>query len=194
MSAHLIGNGGLGHAIEARYRVDGYPGFLGLQVVQVFYGTPTDSDPPGLYEFDLGGQLFRGYVDGGRKSRNALQNADAERIAGEPYHYSENQLHVQQNYDFNSQTGVGSIKVYDVPMGMRIHDEGYFETAIVAIPQQGPDQIVIALRWGWVLKGMVYKPAHNQSLYKYEPLVSTNVSPVFRDILNDNYHDYVIGI
>src|SRR6266849_6825282 len=194
MSAHLIGNGGLGHAIEARYRVDGYPGFLGLQGVPVFYGTPTDSDPPGLYEFDLGGQLFRGYVDGGRKSRNALQNADAERIAGEPYHYSENQLHVQQNYDFNSQTGVGSIKVYDVPMGMRIHDEGYFETAIVAIPQQGPDQIVIALRWGWVLKGMVYKPAHNQSLYKYEPLVSTNVSPVFRDILNDNYHDYVIGI
>ncbi len=192
MPAQLVGNGGLGHAIDARYRVDGYPGYRGLQIVQVFYGTPTESDPPGLYEFDLGGQPFRGYVDGGRKSRNALQGADTERIAGKPYYYTEQKLQLPQNCDFNPQTGVGSINVYDVPMGMRIHDEGYFETAIVAIPQQGSDQLVIALRWGWMLKGIVYKPAHDELVPEYKPLVSTNVSQIFRDIVHDNYDDYEI--
>jgi len=48
MPATLIGNGSLGHAIEARYRVTGYVGFQGLQVVQVFYGTPADGDTMGI--------------------------------------------------------------------------------------------------------------------------------------------------
>ena len=87
----------------------------------MFYGTPAEGDPDGLYEFELDGQLFRGYVDGGRKSRNALQEADAERIAGKPYYYTEQKLRLQQNYDFDPHSGRGSIKVYDVPMGMRIH-------------------------------------------------------------------------
>src|SRR5437867_10924815 len=111
MPAHLVGNGGLGHAIEARYRVDGCSGFAGLQVVQVFYGTRTDTDPPGLFECQIGGITYRGFVDGGCKSRNALLADDQERVPGRPYYWAENVLALPQNYDFDPTTGVGTIKV-----------------------------------------------------------------------------------
>src|SRR6266516_8218811 len=101
MPATLIGNGSLGHAIEARYRVTGYVGFQGLQVVQVFYGTPADGDPMGIYEFNRGDKRFRGYVDGGYKSRTALQNQVDGHVRGKPYYYREPDLELQQNCDWD---------------------------------------------------------------------------------------------
>lgn len=191
MPATLMGNGGLGHALEARYRVAGYVGFKGLQVVQVFYGTPADGDPVGIYEFDLGGKKFRGYVDGGYKSRNALQNQIDGHVPGKPYYYRVQELELEQNYDWDPVTGTGSIMVYDRPMGLRIHDEGYFETAVVAVPNDGtPDEVVHVLRWGWMMNGMVYKPTPEVIPAVYKAIESTTVSETFRQIITDNYADY----
>jgi hypothetical protein len=189
--AFLIGNGGLGHAIDARYVVTGYPGFRGLQIVQVFYGTPTPGDPDGLYEFRFNGRIYRGFVDGGHKSRNVLQAADQEHVPNRPYYWRQDSLAFPNNYGFDATTGHGQIAVYDVPMGMRIHDAGYFETAIVAVPAtNAPDEVVHVLRWGWTNNGMTYQPAPETPAADYAPLASGTVSQIVRDIVRDNYPAY----
>lgn len=191
MPAILQGNGGLGHTLDAIYRVEGYAGCRGLQVVQIFYGTPAQGDPDGLYAFTLAGKSYRGYVDGGRRSRNVLQDADREHFPGKPYYYSAEQLAQTPRYGFDQDAGRGTIPVYDRPMGMRLHDEGYFETAIVAVGQDdGPDSVVLAVRWGWIMGGMIYRPAPDTFSASYQPLTSATVSQAFRDILADNYPGY----
>jgi len=188
--ATLVGNGGLGHAIDARYRIDGYKGYKGLQVVQIFFGTPSESDPPGLFEFKVGGITYRGFVDGGNKSRNALQGHDKERVPEKPYYWAEEVLAKPQNYDFDPIAGVGTIKVYDIPMGLHIYDAGYFESAIMALPKTGPDELVITIRWGWCVRGMMYRADPNTASTEYKPVVSEAASDTFRNILKDNYPNY----
>ncbi len=74
---------------------------------------------------------------------------------------------------------------------LRIHEEGYFETAVVAVPVGGaPDELVQVLRWGWIMHGMIYKPTPNVTPAAYNPIEATTVSETFRQIVNDNYPDY----
>ena len=58
------------------------------------------------------------------------------------------------------------------------------------MPNEGPDQVVLALRWGWTSGGIVYMPERGEMVVEYRPLTSDNVTQMFRDIVRDNYPDY----
>jgi hypothetical protein len=92
---------------------------------------------------------------------------------------------------FTPERGVGMIRFFDGPNGLRLRERAYFETAIVGLPAGGgPDKLLLTLKWGWDENGRRYSPEPGVHPDKYEPLESLQVSDTFQAILQDNYPDY----
>ncbi len=129
----------------------------GLEAIQVFWGTPrTDGVVVGKKSVTRHGKTWHTFVDGGLNSPGgAVYN-------GFPFYMGRSDL--PATYGYNAAQGsAGStsgcdITVTDTPGAVRIHDEAYFETAIMCLGAgSGLDTVLDVFKWGFTAKGTKYK-------------------------------------
>jgi hypothetical protein len=180
--------GGLMNGIDIKYRIEDLKGCTGVQIVQVLYASPLAGEDE-LFHIEVGGTMYVGFVDPGVKSPNCAIGHEPERVPGMPYYYSWDDL--RRHLTFTPERGVGMIRFFDGPNGLRLRERAYFETAIVGLPAGGgPDKLLKTLKWGWDESGRRYSPEPGAHPEKYEPLESLQVSKTFQTILQDNYPNY----
>lgn len=142
-----VASGGFkGNVLDATFNVMNVKAD-GLQVVQVFYGTPSPSGRVFGNIVTLSGGKYDAFVDGGKNSPYVTLSGNQPAAAGKPYYLASSEVASQVSWNGNS----GTLRVYDRPNAMVNFDQSRFETAIVAINYNGTGQDLVlgAFTWGW---------------------------------------------
>jgi hypothetical protein len=132
----------------------------GLEAIQVFWGTRrTDSVQVGKHTtvFPPLATTYDTFVDGGKNSPGgAVYSGD------HPYYMGRADLPAKYGY-IPAQKSAGTfsgctINVKDAPGAVSLHDQAYFETAIVCLnfDGTGTDKVQDAFKWGFTGKGASY--------------------------------------
>lgn len=135
----------------------------GLEAIQVFWGTRrTDGVQVGTHQTTLpsSAHTFDSFVDGGRNSPGgAVYSGD------HPYYVGRADLPASYGYN-PAQGSAGSysgcvLNISDTPGAATLHDEAYFETAIVCLNYQGrgTDKMLESFKWGFINLGTTNKPS-----------------------------------
>src|SRR5207302_6010596 len=133
-----------------------------LEGVQVFGGTRrTDGVQVGTFTtvFPPLAAVYDSFVDGGRNSPGgAVYSGD------HPYYIGRPDLPARYGY-VGGQGSAGTVagcvaNPVDVPAAATLHDQAFFETAIVCLNYKGSgsDKLLESFKWGFVDRGATYKP------------------------------------
>ncbi len=133
----------------------------GLEAIQVFWGTrridgvqvgtTTTVFPPLAATYDT-------FVDGGIQSPGG-----AVYSGNHPYYIGRPDLPASYGY-IGGAGSAGKVRgctanPRDLPGAARLHDEAFFETAIVCLKHRGGnDRLLDSWKWGFVGRGTTYKP------------------------------------
>lgn len=187
-------SGGLaGLTLDVTFSVSDTPA-ASLQAIQTFMGTRrTDGLQIGTYSWKTGAQTWDAFVDGGKNSPYVTLGGNAAAHPTEPYYLTPDEVARQVAFAAKA----GTIRIFDAPGAVAMHEEAHFETAVVAVDFKGTkkDKILKAFKWGWLGKGT--KPTIGKGTeIDGAPSgisVSNDVSPEFRNIVKHDYPKYDIG-
>lgn len=183
--------GGLsGLTLDVTFSVSDTPA-SSLQAIQTFCGTRrTDGKQVGTYSWVMGGKTYDAFVDGGKNSPYVTMGGNAAAHPTKPYYLTADEVKKQVSFTKDA----GTIRVYDAPGAVAMHDEAYFETAIVAVDfkGKGKDKILKAFKWGWTGKGTTPTVSKGTEIAgKASGVnVSGSVSPEFKNIVKHDYSSY----
>jgi len=160
-----------------------------LQIIQVFWGTRrSDGIKVGNMEVKANGKKYDAFVDGGKASPFVTMSGNPPAHPTKPYYLTPSEVNNQVNYS----GGKGTIRMYDRPGAVVVHDEAYFETAIICVNhnKSGKDKVLKAFKWGWVKKGKTYQTSpgsgkQSSGLEEYD-----DVSSEFKAVLKNDYPNY----
>jgi hypothetical protein len=142
--------GGLaGLSLDVSFTVSSTPA-AGLQAVQTFIGTRrTDGLQVGRYSWIYEKKRWDAFVDGGKNSPYVTMGGHAPAHPARPYYLTPDEVKDQVVWT----TDHGSIQVTDAPGAVALHDEAYFETAIVAVDapfgKTTRDKVLKVFKWGF---------------------------------------------
>lgn len=184
-------SGGLtGISLDVTFTVSDTPAD-GLQVIQTFMGTRrSDKVQVGTYTWIYEKKRWDAFVDGGVNSPFVTMSGEDPAHPTNPYYLTAAEVAGQVTWD----TDHGTIRVTDVPGAVALHDEAYFETAIVAINYKGKgrDKVLRVFRWGWKGKGTKSTIGKGTKIDGADSgiLVRSSVTPEFRNIVKHDYPKY----
>jgi hypothetical protein len=185
-SATAGGLGGLN--LDVTFTVTGTPA-ASLQAIQTVM-TTRNGPQVGSYSWVLKGQTWDAFVDGGKESPYVKISGNPPAHATEPYYLTAAEVAAQVAFT----TDHGTIQVTDVPTAVAVHDEAYFETAIMAVNHDatGKDKVLKVFKWGWTGKGTKQQFAKGSKIAGADSgvLVQNSVSPAFKNIVKHDYPTY----
>lgn len=185
--------GGLsGVSLDVTFTVSKTPA-ASLQAIQTFMGTRrSDGVQVGTYSWKYGGKTWDAFVDGGKNSPFVTMSGNPPAHATKPYYLTSTEVASQVTFTKDA----GTIQVTDVPAAAALHDEAYFETAIVAVNHDGTakDKLLKAFKWGWTGKGTKQQYAKGSKIAGADSglLVRNSVSPEFLNIVKHDYPTYTL--
>jgi hypothetical protein len=185
--------GGLsGLTLDVTFSVSDTPA-ASLQAIQTFMGTRrTDGVRVGTYSWMLNGKTWDAFVDGGINSPYVTMGGNSPAHPTQPYYLTPAEVSSQVAFSKDA----GTIRVFDAPGAVAMHEEARFETAIVAVNFKGTnkDKVLKAFKWGWTGKGT--KPTISKGTeIAGTPSgisVSNTVSAGFVNIVKHDYPKYDI--
>jgi hypothetical protein len=183
--------GGLsGISLDVTFSVTGQPA-AGLQVVQVFWGTRrSDSVQVGKMTWTENSKTYDAFVDGGKNSPYVVLAGNPPAHATMPYYLTATEVANQVTFSKDA----GTVRITDAPGAAALHDEAYFETAVVAINHDGTgkDKILQAFDWGWTGKGTTSTVGKGTQIAGKDSgiNVKSSVSSRFDNIVKNDYSTY----
>jgi hypothetical protein len=161
-----------------------------LQIIQVFWGTRrTDGVKVGKMEVTIGGTKYDAFVDGGKNSPFVTMGGNPPAHPTNPYYLTAAEVASQVSYSGDK----GTVRSYDRPGAVVVHDQAYFETAVICInhKKSGKDKVLKAFKWGWINKGTTYQTSwgagkQSSGLEEYD-----SVSSEFLAVVKNDYPSYV---
>ena len=184
-------SGGLaGLTLDVTFSVTSTPADS-LQAIQTFMGTRrSDGVQVGTYSWRWHGKTWDAFVDGGKNSPYVTMGGNSPAHPSKPYYLTPGEVASQVVFS----TDHGTIRIFDRPGAVALHDEAYFETAVVAVNYRGTgkDKILKAFKWGWTGKGTKSVIGKGTKIGGASSgiLVRSNVSPEFRNIVRHDYPKY----
>ena len=186
--------GGLsGLTLDVTFDVTDTPA-AGLQAIQTFQGTRrADGVQVGTMTWKDGATDWDAFVDGGANSPYVTLGGNAPAHATQPYYLTAAEVASQVTFAKDK----GTVRVFDAPGAVAMHDEAHFETAIIAVDFKGTkkDKVLQAFKWGWTAKGT--KPDVDKGTKiagKASGLsISSSVSPTFKRIVKHDYPKYAFA-
>ncbi len=105
-----------------------------MQAIQTFKGTRrTDGLQVGTYTWQEGGKTWDAFVDGGKNSPYVTLGGNSPAHPTMPYYLTPDEVSKQVAFARDA----GTIRVFDAPGAVAMHEEAHFETAIVAVDFKG---------------------------------------------------------
>ena len=145
-------SGGLsGLTLDVTFTVSGTPAD-GLQVIQTFMGTRRDDKVQvGTYSWIYKKRRWDAFVDGGKNSPFVTMSGEDPAHPTNPYYLTADEVTNQVTWDKDH----GTVRIFDLPGAVALHDAAHFETAIVAVncKATGRDKVLKVFKWGWTEKG-----------------------------------------
>lgn len=184
-------SGGLtGLVLDITFTVSGTPAD-GLQVIQTFMGTRReDKVRVGTYTWKYEGLRWDAFVDGGKNSPYVTMSGADPADPTNPYYLTTDEIASQVTWD----TDHGTVRIYDAPGAVALHDQAYFETAVVAVNYRGTgrDKVLKVFTWGWTDKGTkpTVKKGTKISGADSGVRVKSSPSPEWRNIVKHDYPKY----
>jgi hypothetical protein len=184
-------SGGIsGITLDVTFSVSDTPA-TSLQAVQTFMGTRrTDGVKVGTYSWQWQGKTWDAFVDGGKNSPYVTMGGNPPAHPTQPYYLTPDEVANQVSFSKDA----GTIRVFDAPGAVAMHDEAHFETAIVAVDfkGKGKDKILKAFRWGWTGKGTKSTIGKGTEIGGKASGISvrSSVTPEFRNIVKHDYPKY----
>jgi hypothetical protein len=184
-------SGGLtGLTLDVTFTVSGTPAD-GLQVIQTFMGTRRDDKVRvGTYTWIYKGRRWDAFVDGGKNSPFVTMTGEDPAHPTRPYYLTQDEVDNQVTWD----TDHGTVRIFDAPGAVALHDAAYFETAIVAINYRktGRDKVLRVFKWGWTEKGgkPTIKKGTEIAGVDSGVKVRSSPSPEWRNIVKHDYPKY----
>jgi hypothetical protein len=192
-SATAGGLGGVGGlTLDITFNVTKTPA-ASLQAIQTFMGTRrSDGVKVGTYSWRWDGKTWDAFVDGGKNSPYVTMGGNPPAHATKPYYLTSSEVASQVSFT----TDHGTIRVFDRPGAVALHDEAYFETAIVAVNHDGTgrDKLLKAYQWGFTSKGAKPQFAKGTTIAgsPSSVLVQNSVTPEFLNIVKHDYPKYTL--
>lgn len=182
--------GRAGLTLDVTFSVTDTPA-AGLQVIQTFMGTRrTDGLQVGTYSWKSGAQTWDAFVDGGKNSPYVTLGGNAAAHATQPYYLTADEVASQVKFDGKA----GTVRIYDVPGAVAMHEEAHFETAVVAVDHKASkkDKVLKVFKWGWLGKGTKPTVAKGTEIAGAPSGISVigDVTPEFKNIVKHDYPKY----
>jgi hypothetical protein len=182
-----------GVTLDVTFTVSNTPA-AGLQAIQTFWGTRrTDGRQVGSMTWTDSGKTYDAFVDGGKESPYVKWGGNPPAHATEPYYLTADEVKNQVTFSADS----GTIKVFDAPGAVAVHDEANFETAIVAVNYNstGKDKVLKVFDWGWTGKGTTSTVGKGTEIAGKDSgiLVKGTYSPRFSSIVKHDYPRYTLS-
>jgi len=184
-------SGGLsGLTLDVTFSVTKTPA-ASLQAIQTFMGTRrTDGLKVGTYSWKWKGKTWDAFVDGGKNSPYVTLGKNLPAHPTNPYYLTPAEVSNQVTFSKDA----GTIRVFDAPAAVAMHEEAHFETAIAAVNFKGKkkDKILKAFKWGWRGKGTkpTIKKGTKIAGAPSGISVRSSVSPEFKNIVKHDYPKY----
>jgi hypothetical protein len=183
--------GGLsGLTLDVTFSVTGTPAD-GLQVIQTFMGTRrSDAVQVGTYTWKYKGRRWDAFVDGGKNSPFVTMSGEDPAHPTKPYYLTEDEVDNQVTWD----TDHGTVRIFDRPGAVALHDAAHFETAIVAINYKGRgrDKILKVFRWGFTDLGTKPTIKKGETIAGVDSGIQVRSSPTpeWKNIVKHDYPKY----
>jgi hypothetical protein len=179
-----------GLTLDVTFSVSATPA-AGLQVIQTFMGTRrSDGVQVGTYSWKSGATTWDAFVDGGKNSPYVTLGGNSPAHPTEPYYLTPAEVASQVTWSKDH----GTVRVYDVPGAVAMHDQAHFETAIVGLDHGGSkqDKVLKAFKWGWSGKGTTPDVSKGTQIAGHPSgiSVSSGVSAGFTNIVKHDYPKY----
>ena len=180
-----------GLTLDVTFSASGVPA-TSLQVIQVFWGTRrSDAKQVGTLTWTENSKTYDGFVDGGKNSPYVTEGGNPPAHATMPYYLTAAEVANQVTFSKDA----GTVRIYDAPGAVALHDEAYFETAVVAINHKasGKDKVLQAFDWGWTGKGTTSTVGKGTQIAGKDSgiNVKSSVSSRFESIVKNDYSTYV---
>jgi hypothetical protein len=184
-------SGGLsGLTLDVTFTVSGTPAD-GLQVIQTFMGTRRDDKVQvGTYSWIYKKRRWDAFVDGGKNSPFVTMSGEDPAHPTNPYYLTADEVTNQVTWDKDH----GTVRIFDLPGAVALHDAAHFETAIVAVNCKGTgrDKVLKVFKWGWTEKGgkPTIKKGTEIDGADSGVKVLSKPSPEWRNIVKHDYPKY----
>lgn len=184
-------SGGLsGLTLDVTFTVTGTPAD-GLQVIQTFMGTRrSDAVQVGTYTWVYQKRRWDAFVDGGKNSPFVTMSGEPPAHPTNPYYLTAAELASQVTWS----TDHGTVRIFDRPGAVALHDSARFETAIVAVNYRGTgrDKVLKVFKWGWDAKGTDPTISKGTKIAGADSgiKVLSTPSPEWRNIVKHDYPKY----
>lgn len=184
-------SGGLsGLTLDVTFTVSGTPAD-GLQVIQTFMGTRRDDKVQvGTYSWIYKKRRWDAFVDGGKNSPFVTMSGEDPAHPTNPYYLTPDEVASMVTWDKDH----GTVRIFDLPGAVALHDAAHFETAIVAVncKATGRDKVLKVFKWGWTEKGgkPTIKKGTEIDGSDSGVRVLSKPSPEWRNIVKHDYPKY----